>query len=477
LISAVVRPQGPKNPPIIGHLPAFRSNPLAFLIKAAREHGDLVYFRVARQHMYLVNHPDYVREILVTNQSNFLKSRALQRSKVLLGEGLLTSEGQHHLRQRRLVQPAFHRERLAGYAAAMRDQAVRVRERWQAGSTMDVSVEMAQLTLSVVAKTLFSSDVESEASEIGEAMTAALEMFQLLVMPFSELLVKLPLPAVRRFQKGRALLDSTIYRLIRERRASGQDTGDLLSMLLFAQDEEKEGPSPGGQKGEDGPDGGGRGGGMTDQQVRDEALTLFLAGHETTANALSWTWYLLSQHPEVERRLHEEIDAVLEGRAPELDDVPRLRYAEMILAEALRLYPPAWAIGRMVKAPFSLGGVEIPAKSICILSPYLVHRDARWFPDPEKFDPQRWTPEARDARPKFAYYPFGGGARVCIGERFAWMEGVIVMAAIAQKWRLRLVPGQRVEPLPLITLRVKNGLRMIAEPRAANLKMTRPTGT
>ena len=447
MISAIPKAQGPKNPPIVGHLQAFRSNPLAFLIKAAREHGDLVYFKVARQHMYLVNHPDYVREILVNNQGNFLKSRALQRSKLLLGEGLLTSEGQPHLRQRRLVQPSFHRERLAGYAAAMRDQAVRVRERWQAGNTMDVSIEMAQLTLSIVAKTLFSADVEREAPEIGEAMTAALEMFRLLVMPFSEFLVKLPLPSVRRFEKGRALLDSTIYRLIAERRASGRDTGDLLSMLLFAQDEEKDG------------------GGMTDKQVRDEALTLFLAGHETTANALTWSWYLLSQHPEVERRLHAEIDEVLQGRAPELDDVPRLHYAEMVLAEALRLYPPAWAIGRMAKASFTLGGLEIPARSICILSPYLVQRDARWFPEPETFDPERWTPQAREARPKFAYFPFGGGARVCIGERFAWMEGVIVLAAIAQRWRLRRASSEPVEPLPLITLRVKNGLRMIAERR------------
>jgi len=220
-------------------------------------------------------------------------------------------------------------------------------------------------------------------------------------------------------------------------------------MLLFAQDEEKSG----------------EGDRMTDEQVRDEALTLFLAGHETTANALTWTWYLLSQHPEVERRLHAEIDSVLQGRAPELADVPELRYTEMILAEALRLYPPAWAIGRMATGPFSLGGVDVPAKSICILSPYLVQRDPRWFPDAERFDPERWTPEARDSRPKFSYFPFGGGARVCIGERFAWMEGVIVMAAIAQKWKLRLAPNQTVEPLPLITLRVKNGLRMIVESR------------
>jgi len=444
------RPPGPQNLPIVGSLYAFRSDPLGFLTKAANKYGDLVYFRVVRQHMYLVNHPDYVREILVSNQGNFIKSRALQRAKILLGEGLLTSEGQHHLRQRRLVQPGFHRERLAGYASAMSECSVRWRERWKAGSTLDVSTEMPHLTLSIVAKTLFSADVQSEASEIGDAMTTVLQMFRLLLMPFSEYLEKLPLPYVRRFDKARARLDATIYGLISERRKSGQDTGDLLSMLLFAQDEEK---------------GGERDDGMSDEEVRDEALTLFLAGHETTANALTWTWYLLSQHPAVEQRLHAEIDDVLEGRAPELADVPRLRYAEMILAESLRLYPPAWAIGRMAVGAFELGGVRIPAKSICILSPYLVQRDPRWFPDPDKFDPERWTPEARDSRPKFSYFPFGGGTRVCIGERFAWMEGVIVMAAIAQKWKLRLAPDQHVEPLPLITLRVKNGLLMVPQPR------------
>jgi cytochrome P450 len=441
------RPPGPKNLPILGNLYAFRSNPLVFLTNAAREYGDLVYFRVAQQHMYLVNHPDYVREILVANQGNFIKSRGLRRAKLLLGEGLLTSEGQHHLRQRRLVQPAFHRERLAGYASAMSECAVRWRDRWQDGSTLDVSTEMPHLTLSIVARALFSADVQSEASQIGAAMTTVLELFRLLLLPFSEYLDKLPLPYVRRFKTARARLDATIYGLIRERRKSGEDTGDLLSMLLLAQDEDDRTVR------------------MSDEQVRDEALTLFLAGHETTANALAWTWYLLSQHPEVERRLHSELDDVLQGRAPELADVPRLRYAEMILAEALRLYPPAWAIGRMATGPFELGGVEIPAKSICILSPYLVQRDPRWFPNPDNFDPERWTPETRDSRPKFSYFPFGGGALVCIGERFAWMEGVIVMAAIAQKWRLLLAPDQRVEPLPLITLRVKGGLRMVIEAR------------
>jgi cytochrome P450 len=275
-----------------------------------------------------------------------------------------------------------------------------------------------------------------------------LKMFRMLMMPFSEYFEKLPLPSVRRFEKARARLDQTIYGLIRQRRESGEDAGDLLSMLLLAQDEDAPGSS------------------MTDVQVRDEALTLFLAGHETTANALTWTWYLLSQNPECEARLHLEIDSVLAGRVPEMADLPQLRYTEMVFAEAMRLYPPAWAIGRMSKAPFQLGGFELGAKSICILSPYVIQRDARWFPDPERFDPERWTPEAREARPKFSYFPFGGGARVCIGERFAWMEGVLVLAALAQKWKLRLDPSQKVELLPLITLRTKYGMRMsvIARP-------------
>ena len=441
---ATERPRGPRNPPVIGHIAAFRRNPTGFLKRIGDEYGDMAYFRLGPQHVFLLNNPDYIRDVLVTNQANFTKSRALQRARILLGEGLLTSEGQFHLRQRRLVQPAFHRPRLAGYAQVMSDYAVRTRERWHAGQQLDVASEMMRLTLGVVGKTLFSADVEQEAGEIGAALTAVLHMFNMLLMPFSEYIEKLPLPSVRRFEKARDRLDQTIYRMIRERRGSGEDRGDLLSMLLLAQDEEGSG-------------------GMTDTQVRDEALTLFLAGHETTANALTWTWYLLSQNPDCERKLHEEVEGVLGGRPPQCDDLPNLRYTEMVLAESMRLYPPAWAIGRKAIAPFELGGYDIPAGGIMILSPYVTHRDARFFPDPERFDPERFTPEARDARPKFAYFPFGGGARVCIGERFAWMEGTLVLAAIAQKWRLRLVPGHRVEPHPLITLRTRYGMRMTVE--------------
>ncbi len=437
---ATERPRGPRNPPVIGQIAAFRRDPTGFLKRVADEYGEIAYFRLGPQHVFLLNHPDYIREVLVTNQNNFTKSRALQRARVLLGQGLLTSEGQFHLRQRRLVQPAFHRPRLVGYAAVMTECAVRARERWRAGETLDVAHEMMRLTLAIVGRTLFSTDVEAEAAEIGEALTVVLHMFDMLMMPFSELLEKLPLPSIKRFEKARDRLDRTIYGMIRERRASGEDRGDLLSMLLLAQDEE------------------GGGGGMTDVQVRDEALTLFLAGHETTANALTWTWYLLSQNPQCEQKMHEEIDRVLGGRTLGFDDLPELRYTEMVLAEAMRLYPPAWAIGRKAIEAFELGGYEIPAGAILILSPYVTHRNPRWFPEPERFDPER-------ERPKFAYFPFGGGARVCIGERFAWMEGTLALAAIAQKWRFRLVPGHRVVPQPLITLRTKYGMRMVAESR------------
>ncbi len=442
-----VKALGPKNPPLIGHLAAFRRNPIRFLVGLQRDYGDLVHFKLGPLHAYFFNDPEFVKDILVTRQGNFTKSRMLQRARILLGEGLLTSEGPFHLRQRRLAQPAFHRDRLVGYAATMGEYAVRMRGRWRDGATLDVSDEMMRLTLGVVGKTLFSADVESEAKEIGESLTSILKMFDLLMLPFSEYFERLPLPAIKRFEKARDTLDRIIYGMIVERRASGKDHGDLLSMLLMAQDEEADGS------------------GMTDKQVRDEALTLFLAGHETTANALTWTWYLLSQNPECEARMHAEIDRVLEDRTPGFDDFPNLPYTEMVFAEAMRLYPPAWGIGRAAIDGFEIGGVEVPAKALCITSPYVMHRSPLYFPNPEQFDPDRWLPEARQARPKFSYFPFGGGSRICIGERFAWLEGVLMLAGLARKWKLRLEPGHPVEILPLITLRTKYGMKMRVEAR------------
>ncbi len=418
-------------------------NPLAMMIAMNRDYGDIVHWKIGPQHIYLFSHPDLIRDVLVTHQKNFHKSRGLERAKRLLGNGLLTSEGDFHLRQRRLAQPAFHRQRIAAYAGTMADYAGRTSARWRDGDTLDMHAEMMRLTLGVVSKTLFDADVDSEAGEIGDALTTAFESFNLAMLPFTELLEKLPLPAVRRFNAARDRLDSTIYRMIAERRGSEVDRGDLLSMLLMATDAE------------------GDGGGMDDTQLRDEALTIFLAGHETTANALTWTWYLLSQHPEVEARMHAEIDSALQGRAPAYEDLAALPYTRMILAESMRLYPPAWAVGRRALQSFDASGFIIPAKSVVLMSQYIMHRDPRYFPDPDQFDPERWTPEAQAARPKFSYFPFGAGTRICIGEQFAWMEGILLIAALAQRWRMRLEPDQLVEVQPLITLRPRHGMRMV----------------
>ena len=427
---------------------AFRRNPLSFLLNLTRDYGDIAYFKMGPQRVFVLNHPDLIRDVLVTHNDNFIKGRALQRSKRLLGEGLLTSEGTHHRRQRRLAQPAFHRQRMATYGTVMVDYAARAAARWEDGQALDIAQEMMRLTLAIVGKTLFDADVEAEADEVGGALTEIMELFQLLMLPYTEFLEKLPLPAVRRFQRARDRLDAVIYRMIDEHRRSGEDHGDLLSMLLLAQDVE------------------GDGGRMTDLQVRDEALTIFLAGHETTANALAWTWYLLSQNPEVEQRLHEEVDRVVPaGGVPRFEDLAQLRYTEMVLSESMRLYPPAWAVGRLAVKDYQAGAYMVPAGSLVLLSQYVIHHDARYFPDPFRFDPERWTPEGRERRPQFSYFPFGGGPRRCIGEGFAWMEGILLIATLASAWRMRLFPGHPVEPYPRITLRSKHGMRMILESR------------
>ncbi|HEX8853065.1 MAG TPA: cytochrome P450, partial [Pyrinomonadaceae bacterium] len=385
-MAAAIYPPGPRRSLIPGRqVFSFRRDPLAFLLRAARDYGDITHFRLGPQRAFFLNHPDYVRDVFVTHQDYFHKGRALQRAKRLLGEGLLTSEGEHHRRQRRLAQPAFHRQRLPAYARVMVEYAARTSDAWRDGETLDISQEMMRLTLAIVGKTLFDADVEEEAGEVGRALNEVMELFNYMLIPYSELLERLPLPHVRRFSRARATLDAIIYRIIDERRASREDHGDLLSMLLLAEDEE----------------GSGR---MSDEQVRDEAMTLFLAGHETTANLLTWTWYLLAEHREVERRLHEELDAVLAGgRLPTPEDLPRLRYTEMLVAEVMRLYPPAWAVGRLAIRDYEVGGYVIPKGSLVLLSQYVMHRDARFFPDPERFDPERWTPEAKESRPQYAY--------------------------------------------------------------------------
>jgi cytochrome P450 len=442
-------PPGPRRSPLsaIVYLPG--RDPLAFFGSLARTYGDLVHLHLAGEHLYLVSDPKLIRDIFVTNQRSFKKGRGLEGAKRLLGEGLLTSEGQTHLRQRRLIQPAFHRDRLISYASTMTEYADRAAASWTDRSTIDVSQEMTRLTLAIVGKTLFGSDVEAQATDVGRALTAVMETFWMTMLPFFDRIETLPIPALRRSKRARAELDRIIYGMIAERRKQPEDRGDLLSMLLMALDEEGDGT------------------GMTDQQVRDEAMTIFLAGHETTANSLSWTWYLLSQYSDVEARVHAEIDRVLGGRPPTMDDIPRLPFVEQVVTESMRLYPPAWIIGRRAMVDYEIAGYVAPARSVFVTSPYIVHRDGRWFPDPLRCSPDRWTPAFKATLPPFAYMPFGGGPRRCIGDQFAWTELILIVSTIAQRWRLRLVPGHPVVPQAVVTLRLKHGLRMTVERRAA----------
>lgn len=453
-------PPGPRSFIPGVNLLAFRRDPLGFLGEVARRYGDIAYFQLGSQHVYLLSHPEYIKDVLVTHDRKFKKGRILERAKRVLGEGLLTSEGEFHLRQRRLMQPSFQHRRIAHYADAMVEASAAWGGRWQHGETRDMHSEMLGLGLVVAGQTLFGSGMEHAAEAISEAMNAFMDVFGLIMLPFSELLEKLPLPAVRRVDRARQRLDEIMYRLIAERRrllSSQPDSGaqqedDLLSMLVRAQDTE------------------GGTGAMTDEQVRDECVTIILAGHETTAAALTWTWYLLSQHPAVEARLHRELDSVLSGRRATADDIPSLRYTEMVFRESMRLYPPAWGLARKTLEPHEIAGYEIPRGGIVLANPYLVQRDPRWFANPERFDPERWEREdGEEARPKFAYFPFGGGPRRCIGEGFAWMEGVLLLATLAQRWQMRLAEGQRIGMKPVLTLRPRYGMRMVLASRSSHL--------
>lgn len=423
--------------------------PLTFLPELARQYGDVAAFHIGSQPIVLVSDPDRIRDVLVTHGRQFHKGRGLERARILLGDGLLTSEDDFHLRQRRLAQPAFHRSRIAAYGDVMTQYAVRRGDLWQDGAILDISREMAAYTLAVVGKTLFDADIEGEAHLIRDALGAAIGAFSLTMLPFGDVLMRLPVPAIRRFRRGRDRLDATIFRMIGERRAAGDDRGDLLSMLMLAHDTE------------------GDGSGMSDAQLRDEVVTLLLAGHETTANALTWAFYLLSQNPNAEARLHAELDAIGDTSLG-ADDVPRLPYTRAVLAETLRLYSPAYIIGRRAMTAYDIGEYVLPARTIVLMSQWIVHRDPRWWPDANAFVPERWLPggSALDAaRPKLSYFPFGAGARVCIGEQFAWMEGVLALASFARRFRLELVAGHPVTPQPIITLRAKHGMKMTIRKR------------
>jgi cytochrome P450 len=403
------------------------------------EYRDMVHIKLGVGDFFLVTSPSMIQEVLVTRQREFIKGEFLQNTKKVFGEGLLTSEGDFHHRQRRLIQPAFHSDRIRAYADVITAYEERLTDGWRDGETRDAHAEMTKLTMSIIAKCLFDIDVQSRSESISEDLALIIEYFDRLSSPLSRLLERLP--SNRKYQAAVKRTDAFVYDMIRERRSSSRDRGDLMSMLLTAKDED--------------------GSEMSDSQVRDEVLITFAAGHETTSNALTWTWHLLSQNPGVEKRLHEEVDSVLEGGSPPtFEDVGRLLYTTKVLTESMRLYPPAWVLTREALDDCVVGGYSIPKGANVILSQYVTHHDPRFFRDPERFDPDRWTPEMRARLPKFAYFPFGGGARSCVGEPFAWMEGTLLIAAISRRWELRHSRGQKVEMSPNITLRPKHGMTM-----------------
>ncbi|HWZ58028.1 MAG TPA: cytochrome P450 [Gemmatimonadaceae bacterium] len=435
---AAVPPAPPRRYP--GHyLVTLARDPLGLLTSMARC-GDVSQIVIGPQRLVLVSHPDDVQRVLVTEQRAFTKGRALERSKLMLGEGLLTSEGAYHLRQRRLVSPAFHRERIARYADVMAGFAAEADAGWRDRELRDMHEAMMRVTLAIASKTLFDASLDDGTSEeIGEAVSLSLRMFQYTILPFGRVIELLPLPFVRRLRKARERLDAFVYGMIEERRQPGARAhADLLSMLLEARDDD--------------------GSALSDEQVRDEVITLMSAGHETTAVALSWTWYLLSQHPRVTAGVHDELARVLAGRTPTMADLDRLVYTRAVIAESMRIYPPAWVLERRAVVDVRLGGYMVPAGSLVLVSPYIAHRDPRWWTESEQFDPDRWlTPSVR---PKFAYFPFGAGTRTCVGEAFAWMEAVLILATIAQRWTFSHDPTHEVIPEPMITLRPRYGMRM-----------------
>jgi len=426
--------------------PLNSGDPLKYFTGLMREYGDLVSLRVLNFRILLLNHPDHIEDVLVNHPRKFIRGRVLLANKRVFGRGLLTSDGDFWLRQRRLAQPAFHRARIAGYASTMVEYTERLLHEWQDGEERDIHAEMMRLTLQIVGKTLFDADVERDAQDIGKSMELLLELSanfrRTIFIPHW-----VPTPTNFRLERAIRQIEKVLYRMIAEKRASGRDSGDLLSMLLAAQDED--------------------GSRMTDQQLRDEAITLFLAGHETTANTLSWTWRLLAQSPAVEAKLHAELRTVLAGRAPSLDDLPKLVYTNHIITESMRLYPPAWGTARTAIEDHEIAGYAIPKGSGVSFAQWSVHRDARWYDAPDEFRPERWEGDLLKRNPKFAYFPFGGGPRQCIGNTFALMETALTLATIAQQYRFRLVPGHPVVPLASITLRPRYGIRVVMESRTA----------
>ena len=452
MASALLLPPGPKCTLLLGNMPEFNRDTLAFITSCHQQYGDIVRTRFLYLSAYFLFHPEYIEYVLSTNYRNFIKSQSLRSPffRRLVGNGLVTSEGDLWRRQRRLAQPAFHRDRIAAYGKVMVDYTERMLATWRDGELRDIHRDMTRLTQNIVVKTLFNADLSAEADEIGTALRGMVKPFASQATLKWILDNRLPTPGNRRFNRAVEKIEQVIYRIIRERRASGRDEGDLLSMLLEAQDED--------------------GTQMSDEQLRDEVMTLFLAGHETTALALSWAWYLLSEHPQVEANLLAELGEVLGGRTPSFEDLPRLRYTEMIIKESLRLYPPAYAVGRQAVGECEIGGYRVPAGTQLFMFQWVVQRDPRYFDRPEEFIPARWGEGLTSRLPKYAYFPFGGGPRSCIGNTFAMSEAVLLLSTISQRFHLRLSAEHRVTITPAMSLRPSEGIWMTVKKRSGEGK-------
>jgi cytochrome P450 len=443
----VRRPPGPKPRLLIGNFPVASPDPLRMFTSWAREFGDMFYYRAGWIHVYFLNHPDLIESVLVNQPQNFLKDRVIQNSRWFLGEGLLTSEGAVWRRQRRLSQPAFHRQRLESYAQTIIACGTEVLSSWRDGEIRDLHQEMMQLTLRIVAKVLFSVEVRTETEQVAQSLNLLMKHSSGARMILPPAMRYLPLPFLNRVRESVRRLDDVVYGIIRERRMNRHipDHGDLLSMLMTSEDED--------------------GSHMSDRQLRDEIMTFLLAGHETTALSLSWTWYLLSHHSQVEEKLRRELQQVLAGRAPRFEDLPQLCYAEAVIKESMRLYPTAWSLARRAARDCELGGYLIPAGANVVMSQWIMHRDPRFYEHPDQFNPDRWFTQAAQQLPRFAYFPFGGGSRLCIGASFAIVEAVLLLTAIAQKFRFEIVSGHSLVPVPSITLRPKHGMNMTLRQR------------
>ncbi|MEO8144066.1 MAG: cytochrome P450 [Betaproteobacteria bacterium] len=445
--SRMSRPPGPRGLPLIGEARSFARDPLAFLTSVAEQYGDIANFRLGSIDVFFVRHPDYVREVLITQRASFTMTALRAKINAVVGEGLFTSRGELHARQQRLMLPVFRKSRIEAYAGQMAELSLRMREQWQPGGTIDIANEMMKLTMLIASQALFDHDIGEDTRKVSRDIGTALEFFTRLSSPFLKLSLALPLPATLRFKKAVRDLDVVIYRMIERRKRAAAAGTDLLSLLMQAKDDETNVH-------------------MTEQQLRDEVLTLLIAGHETTANVLAWTFYLLSQRPDADRQMHEEAKTVLGGRAAfGAADLDRLAYTRRVMQEGLRLYPPGWFIGRQAQADVKLGGYTVPQGAVVMMSQYVTHRDARFFDEPERFKPERWEDGFQDRLPRGAYFPFSAGDRHCIGEGFAWQEALLILATLAERWRFELVPGQRIRPRPSVTLRPDGQIKMIVHPR------------